>query len=65
MGFEMVIMSDTGQSGSATSASTLTSRRHCANKLHRLRQVTGLTNGKGKTFKKAAGLTGESVKDVK
>jgi signal recognition particle subunit SRP68 len=44
---------------------TLTDRRHCANKLHRLRQVTGTTNGKGKNFKKAPGLTGETVKDVK
>lgn len=61
----MVIMSDTGKPKSVKAKQTLISRRHCANKLHRLRQVTGLTNGKGKTFKKASGLTGESVKDVK
>jgi signal recognition particle subunit SRP68 len=43
----------------------LTIRGHCANKLHRLRQVTGLTSGKGKVYKKPASLTGETVKDVK
>jgi hypothetical protein len=43
----------------------LTCRRHCSNKLHRLRQVTGLTSGKGKVYKKPAPVTLESVKDVK
>jgi hypothetical protein len=61
----MVIMSDTGRSNRNVPMQTLTDRRHCANKLHRLRQVTGTTNGKGKNFKKAPGLTGETVKDVK
>jgi hypothetical protein len=61
----MVIMSDIGQFSYNALAQTLIDRRHCANKLHRLRQVTGTTNGKGKTFKKAPGLTGETVKDVK
>ncbi|EKD02253.1 hypothetical protein A1Q2_03400 [Trichosporon asahii var. asahii CBS 8904] len=40
-------------------------RHHCANKLHRLRQSTGLTNGKGKQFKAAPALTPETVKDAK
>jgi hypothetical protein len=61
----MVIMCDTGGFRCNVAVLTLTNRRHCANKLHRLRQVTGTTNGKGKTFKKAPGLTGETVKDVK
>jgi len=65
MVYEMVIMSDTGTCSDAAQDWALTVRRHCANKLHRLRQVTGFTNGKGKTFKKATGLTGENVKDVK
>lgn len=38
---------------------------HCANKVHRLRQVTGLTNGKGKVFKKAAPVTAETATDVR
>lgn len=41
------------------------SSHHCANKLHRLRQSTGLTNGKGKQFKAAPALTPETVKDAK
>ncbi|GMK54653.1 hypothetical protein CspeluHIS016_0112390 [Cutaneotrichosporon spelunceum] len=40
-------------------------RHHCANKLHRLRQVTGLTNGKGKQFKKARAVTAETATDVR
>ncbi|KAL7422851.1 signal recognition particle subunit srp68 [Cryptotrichosporon argae] len=40
-------------------------RKHCANKLHRLRQVTGLTSGKGKTYKKPAAVTAETVTDVR
>jgi signal recognition particle subunit SRP68 len=39
--------------------------RHCANKLHRLRQVSGLTCGKGKVFKKPPPLTASIIKDVK
>lgn len=65
MDFEMVTMSDTGQLLCIGPRLWLTNRRHCANKIHRLRQVTGFTNGKGKTFKKAPALTGENVKDVK
>ena len=61
----MVIMSDTGRFSCKILEVKLIKRRHCANKLHRLRQVTGTTNGKGKTFKKAPSLTGETVKDVK
>ena len=61
----MVITSDTGRSSCYSPVQKLMDRRHCANKLHRLRQVTGTTNGKGKTFKKAPSLTGETVKDVK
>ncbi|TXT06055.1 hypothetical protein VHUM_03528 [Vanrija humicola] len=40
-------------------------RHHCSNKLHRLRQVTGLTSGKGKVYKKPPPLTPESVTDVR
>ena len=40
-------------------------RRHCANVLHRLRQVTGLTNGKGKQYKKAPEVTKETATGVK
>ncbi|ORY27371.1 hypothetical protein BCR39DRAFT_469451 [Naematelia encephala] len=40
-------------------------RHHCANKLHRLRQVSGLTSGKGKAYKKPPPLTKEAVKDVR
>lgn len=68
-------MSDTGEPSSTfpslpvdaineRSAYTDTSR-HCANKLHRLRQVTGLTNGKGKQFKKAPAVTAETATDVR
>ena len=39
-------------------------QRHCSNKIHRLRQVSGLTCGKGKTYKKPAALTKETIKDV-
>lgn len=40
-------------------------RRHCANKVHRLRQVTGQTSGKGKVYKKPAEVTAESVVDAR
>ncbi|WRT63535.1 uncharacterized protein IL334_000440 [Kwoniella shivajii] len=40
-------------------------RRHCANKIHRLRQVTGQTCGKGKTYKSPPKLDTDSVKDVR
>ncbi|GFZ44667.1 hypothetical protein JCM24511_02391 [Saitozyma sp. JCM 24511] len=40
-------------------------RNHCSNKLHRLRQVTGLTSGKGKVYKKPAAITDATVKDVR
>jgi signal recognition particle subunit SRP68 len=40
-------------------------RNHCSNKLHRLRQVTGLTSGKGKVYKKPAAITDVTVKDVR
>lgn len=40
-------------------------RRHCSNKLHRLRQVTGTTSGKGKVYKKPAPIAEGNVKDVK
>ncbi|WVF66331.1 hypothetical protein IAT40_001071 [Kwoniella sp. CBS 6097] len=40
-------------------------RRHCANKIHRLRQVTGNTCGKGKTYKAPPKLDATIVKDVR
>ncbi|WWD22836.1 hypothetical protein CI109_107330 [Kwoniella shandongensis] len=40
-------------------------RRHCANKIHRLRQVTGSTCGKGKVYKAPATVDANSVKDIK
>ncbi|WVR03290.1 hypothetical protein IAU60_000281 [Kwoniella sp. DSM 27419] len=40
-------------------------RRHCANKIHRLRQVTGSTCGKGKTYKTPAKVDASGVKDVR
>lgn len=40
-------------------------RRHCANKIHRLRQVTGTTSGKGKVYKKPAEVTAEGVVDAR
>lgn len=61
----MATTSDTGELRHSAYGRKLTSRRHCANKIHRLRQVTGLTSGKGKVYKKPAGITGETVKDVK
>ncbi|OWZ45835.1 signal recognition particle subunit SRP68 [Cryptococcus neoformans Tu259-1] len=39
-------------------------RRHCSNKVHRLRQVTGTTCGK-KTYKAPSKIEAESVKDVR
>ncbi|OWZ49567.1 signal recognition particle subunit SRP68 [Cryptococcus neoformans c45] len=39
-------------------------RRHCSNKVHRLRQVTGTTCGK-KTYKAPSKIEVESVKDVR
>ncbi|KAG8899780.1 hypothetical protein FRC00_000935, partial [Tulasnella sp. 408] len=38
-------------------------RRHCSNKLHRLRQNLKLTHGKGKNFKKPPETPTESLKD--
>ncbi|KAK4688255.1 signal recognition particle subunit SRP68, partial [Tremellales sp. Uapishka_1] len=40
-------------------------RRHCSNKIHRLRQVTNLTSGKGKVYKSPPALDESSVKDVR
>ncbi|OCF43801.1 signal recognition particle subunit SRP68 [Kwoniella heveanensis CBS 569] len=40
-------------------------RRHCANKVHRLRQVTNNTCGKGKTYKTPPKLDASTVKDVR
>ncbi|EIW73163.1 hypothetical protein M231_06076 [Tremella mesenterica] len=40
-------------------------RRHCANKIHRLRQVTHTTCGKGKVYKKPSPLTKDSIQDVR
>ncbi|WVQ93952.1 hypothetical protein IAU59_001030 [Kwoniella sp. CBS 9459] len=40
-------------------------RRHCANKIHRLRQVTNSTCGKGKTYKAPPKLDAATVKDVR
>ncbi|WVQ92836.1 hypothetical protein IAS59_006653 [Cryptococcus gattii] len=39
-------------------------RRHCSNKVHRLRQVTGATCGK-KTYKAPPNIEVESIKDVR
>ncbi|WVQ85217.1 hypothetical protein IAT38_007382 [Cryptococcus sp. DSM 104549] len=40
-------------------------RRHCANKVHRFRQVTGTTCGKGKTYKSPAKVDVATIKDVR
>ena len=40
-------------------------RRHCANKIHRFRQTTGSTFGKGKTVKKPVEPTKETIKDTR
>ena len=40
-------------------------RHHCANKIHRLRQVTGNTSGKGKMYKNPIPTTPESIKDIR
>ncbi|ORX34986.1 hypothetical protein BD324DRAFT_633498 [Kockovaella imperatae] len=40
-------------------------QRHCSNKIHRLRQVSGLTCGKGKVYKKPVAITKDTVKDVR
>ncbi|KAK8844612.1 hypothetical protein IAR55_006459 [Kwoniella newhampshirensis] len=40
-------------------------RRHCANKIHRLRQVTGTTCGKGKVYKAPAQIDIGTIKDIK
>jgi signal recognition particle subunit SRP68 len=37
-------------------------RKHCANKVHRLRSTLKLTHGKGKSFKKLPEFTADSVK---
>ncbi|KAG8941964.1 hypothetical protein FRC04_003923 [Tulasnella sp. 424] len=38
-------------------------RRHCSNKIHRLRQALKLTHGKGKNFKKPPEVLTENLKD--
>lgn len=38
-------------------------RKHCARKVHRLRQVLKITHGKGKEFKKPASPSVESLQD--
>ncbi|WWC85681.1 uncharacterized protein L201_000547 [Kwoniella dendrophila CBS 6074] len=40
-------------------------RKHCANKIHRLRQITGQTCGKGKQYKSPPKLDINSIKDVR
>ncbi|WWC57928.1 uncharacterized protein I303_100463 [Kwoniella dejecticola CBS 10117] len=40
-------------------------RRHCTNKIHRLRTTTGQTCGKGKQYKAPPKLEVENVKDVR
>lgn len=40
-------------------------RRHCSNKIHRLRVVTGSTCGKHKVYKKPGPINKETVKDIK
>lgn len=62
----MVIMSDTG---GLLRLYTLEGhsdchRKHCANKIQRLRAGTGLTSGK-KGYKKPAEITAATVKDGK
>lgn len=41
----------------------MSGRKHCASKVHRLRQVTQTTSGKGKVYKKPPPITEASVKD--
>ncbi|WWC97187.1 hypothetical protein V866_004066 [Kwoniella sp. B9012] len=40
-------------------------RRHCTNKIHRLRQTTGQTCGKGKQYKAPPKLDIEAIKDIR
>ncbi|WVO13525.1 hypothetical protein L204_101146 [Cryptococcus depauperatus] len=40
-------------------------RRHCSNKIHRLRQATSATCGKGKKYQSPPKLVAEAVKDVR
>jgi len=38
-------------------------RKHCANKVHRLRSVLKMTHGKGRDFKQLPAITVQNVKD--
>jgi hypothetical protein len=42
---------------------TLPHRKHCANKVHRLRRSLKMTHGKGKEFKKLPAVPTENLKD--
>lgn len=59
----MVTLFDTGALLPRTLADL--NRNHCSSKLHRLRQVTGLTSGKGKVYKQPAPVTLETANDVR
>ncbi|KAG8889510.1 hypothetical protein FRB98_003984 [Tulasnella sp. 332] len=51
-------MADTGECEEQNA-----NRKHCANKVHRLRQVLKITHGKGKDFKTPPPVPLESIKD--